>query len=312
MKIIFFGTPEFAAEHLKALVEAGIEILAVVTKPDKPQGRSLKVQPAAVKAMAEKIAPHIPVFQPEKCSSPEFIEVLKQFPADLYVVVAYGEIIKQPVIDLPPLGCINVHASLLPYYRGAAPMQRVLMNGETETGITIIQLVLKMDAGDVLYKRALPIPEAMTFPELEAALCTLGCECMLKVIDDFKRGAIQKEPQEHEKATFAKKIETAECQIDWKRPAQEIHNLVRAVIPSPGAFCFVKVRGEQKRLKILKSKRIESTSKTPGELISISKNEVAVACGRDALQLLEVQLEGSKAMPAGQFLSGVPHFEIVL
>jgi len=311
MKVIFFGTPDFAAEHLKILVEKGVEVLAVVTKPDKPQGRSLKMQPAAVKVMAEKILPHTPLFQPEKCSSPEFIEVLKQFPADLYVVVAYGEIIKQQVIDLPPLGCINVHASLLPYYRGAAPMQRVLLNGEKESGVTIIQLVLKMDAGDVLYKEAMPIPENMTFPEFEKELCQLGCKCMLKVIEDFKSGKVEKVPQDHSQATFAKKIETAECQIDWKKPALAIHNLVRAVTPSPGAFCFVMVRGEKKRLKVLRSTRVQDIHQAPGKVIIISKDEVAIACGEGALKLEEVQLEGSKAMPASQFLRGVPEFQVV-
>ncbi|HXF29776.1 MAG TPA: methionyl-tRNA formyltransferase, partial [Chlamydiales bacterium] len=165
MKIVFFGTPDFAARHLEALHQAGLEIVAIVTKPDKPVGRSLKIQPVPVKVMAEKLMPQVPLFQPEKCSTPEFIEILKKYPADLFAVVAYGEIIKQAVIDLPKFGCINVHASLLPAYRGAAPMQRCLMDGQKETGISIIQLILKMDAGDVLHYEKVAIAENMTFPE---------------------------------------------------------------------------------------------------------------------------------------------------
>ncbi|MDB6081012.1 MAG: Methionyl-tRNA formyltransferase [Chlamydiia bacterium] len=312
MKIVFFGTPEFAAKHLEMLLDVGVSVVAVVTKPDRPQGRSLKVQPTPVKMISQNRVPHVPIFQPEKCSSPEFVEILKGFQADLYVVVAYGEIIKQTVLDLPRLGCINVHASLLPYYRGAAPIQRVLMNGEPETGITIIQLVLKMDAGDMISREKLPITPNMTFPELEDVLCQLGCTSLLKVIRDFEQGRVTRVPQDHTLATFAEKILPEECLIDWVKPAKQIHNLIRAVTPSPGAWCYTMVRGQKKRLKVLRSFYEPDVKGVAGTLIQKSKDSLIVACGQGGVVLQEIQLEGKQAMSVADLLKGIPAHEISL
>lgn len=305
MKIVFFGTPEFAAKHLERLVSEKIDIVAIVTKPDKPQGRSQKLQPTPVKILAQKRIPHVPLFQPEKCSTAEFTEVLKGFQADLYVVVAYGEIIKQAVLDLPTFGCINVHASLLPRNRGAAPMQRVLMNGELETGISVIQLVLKMDAGDVLYEEKMKIPQNMTLPELEEALCEMGCSCLLKVIRDFEKGTSIKTPQDHTLASFAAKVTPEECFIDWAKPAFEIHNLVRGVTPHPGAWCHVFVRDQKKRLKVLRSEYDPEAKGVPGTCFQKTKESLEVYCGQGALILKELQLEGKQAMKTADLLRGI-------
>ena len=310
MKIVFFGTPVFAARHLEALVEQGIEVVAVVTKPDKPQGRNLVLQAPPVKTVAEKLLPQVPVFQPEKCSTPEFVEVLKAFQADLYVVVAYGEIIKQAVLDLPPLGSINVHASLLPFYRGAAPIQRCLINGEAETGISIIKLVLKMDAGDVVCMEKIPITPNTTFPELEEDLCTLGCKCLLKTIHNFEKGLLEGVPQDHNLATFASKITPEESQIDWRRSGIAIHNLIRGVTPHPGAWCNVLVRGQKKRLKILRSEYYPELNQMPGSVLGQGKNALAVACGEGGIWLKIVQLEGKQAMPITEVLKGISGNEI--
>jgi methionyl-tRNA formyltransferase len=309
MKIIFFGTPLFAAKVLEELAKLSIEIVAIVTKPDKPQGRSLKLQPPYVKLFAEKLLPGVPFFQPPKCSTAEFAEILRGFQADLFVVVAYGEIIKQEVLDIPRFGCINVHASLLPNYRGAAPIQRALMNGEKETGISIIQLVREMDAGDILHIEKVPIELDTTFTELEEMLCDAGSRSLLKVLQDFEKGTVSKTAQNHSLATFASKITPEECFIDWKRPALSIHNLIRAVTPHPGAWCFVSVRGQKKRIKILRSACDLDLKINPGVIHQEGKN-LAIGTSDGAIWLKEIQLEGKQAMPIHELLNGVPAKDI--
>ena len=305
MKIIFFGTPEFASRHLEALVQSGMNIVACVTKPDKPQGRNLRLAPPDVKVVSEKLLPHVPIFQPEKCSTPEFAELLRSFDADLFVVVAYGEIIKQHVLDIPKLGCINVHASLLPAYRGAAPMQRALMNGEKETGVSIIRLVLKMDAGDVICKEVLPLNESITLPELEEALCRLGCKALLEAIDKLARGSVCPEKQDESLVTYAEKITPEECQINWRRKAEEVHNLIRAVTPSPGAWCYVLHRGQKKRLKILSSERYRDIHQSPQSMLLLENGGLVVSCMTEGVSLLRVQLEGKQAMTIQELLRGI-------
>ena len=305
MKIIFFGTPDFAAHILADLVRAKIDVLAVVTKPDKPQGRSAKLIPPPVRQIAHSLLPSIPVYQPEKCSTPEFAAILRTLPADLYVVVAYGEIMRQDILDIPSHGCVNVHASLLPAYRGAAPIQRCLMNGESESGISIIRLVRKMDAGDIVCMEKIPIDENMTAPELESKLCALGSQLIQKVIVDIESGNACYTEQDHAKATFADKIVPEECAIDWKKPARDIHNLVRAVTPHPGAFCYVSLRGERKRMKVLRSQLHIAENFLPASLHLIQKSKLLVGCGVGALQVLELQVEGKPVMKAEDFLRGI-------
>jgi methionyl-tRNA formyltransferase len=307
MKIVYFGTPQFAAHVLQYLLDRGISVAAVITKPDKPKGRSGSPQPTPVKLIA--IEHHIPVYQPPLVSVPEFAETLQAFYADLFVVVAYGEIMKQHLLDMPKLGCINLHASLLPKYRGAAPIQHAIINGETETGVTIMHMVKKMDAGDMIQTVKVPIGPDTTYGELEENLCEAGCKALLETIHALEKGTAQRTPQDHEQATLAPKIELENCEIHWEWPAEKIHNLIRGVFPFPGAWCRVQLKGQLLRLKISKS-QIAKGSGPPGQILSYGKEGFIIACGEDALRLLEVQLEGKKSVKAEEFIRGVPREQI--
>jgi methionyl-tRNA formyltransferase len=306
MKIVFFGTPQFAADVLKYLIDHQVQVSAVITKPDRPKGRSGDPVPTPVKLVAQAHNPPLPVHQPELVSAPEFAETLRAYQADLFVVVAYGEIIKQHILDMPSKGCINVHASLLPKYRGAAPIQRSIIAGETETGVTIMYMVRKMDAGDIIQMVKVPIGPNMTHGELEKQLCDAGSIALLEVIQALEKGDVPHVEQDHSQATLAPKIELEDCEVLWNLPAQAIHNLVRGVNPHPGAWCYVKVGGQQKRLKIITTRVRDDHQGTPGEIISASKDGLIVACGKDSLQILQLQLEGKKAMPAEELLRGLP------
>lgn len=306
MKILFFGTPEFAAKTLELLLqslkETSTSIVAVVTRPDKAKGRSSAKVPTPVKEISLK--QHLPCYQPPKASDPEFIEELKKYEADLFVVVAYGEIVKQNLLNIPKLGCINVHASLLPKYRGAAPIERAIMNGEKETGVTIMQMVLKLDAGDIIRSVRVPIGENTTKEELKSALLDAGTKTLLQVIDDFKEMKIVKCPQDESQASYASKIELEDCEIHWEKEGVAIHNLIRAVTPSPGAWSYVMVKDEKKRLKILSSRYEGNLKGAPGTVLVFGKESIVVACGEGAIQILELQLEGKRPMSAKEFTSG--------
>lgn len=306
MKIIFFGTPPFAATTLSYLLDHGVNVVAVVTKPDRPKGRSGAPVSTPVKTIAHEKIPNIPVYQPEMASAPEFADTLRHYQADLFVVVAYGEIVRQHLLDMPRLGCINVHASLLPKYRGAAPIQRSIIEGEKITGVTIMHLVRKMDAGDIIKVVKTEIGPEMTAGELEQQLCGLGSQALLEVIHDLEKGIDVRIPQDHSQATHAAKIELEDCEIHWEWPADKIHNLVRGVNPEPGAWCTVTVRGEKKRLKIFKTKVVEEAHGLPGTLLFLDQTGPLIACGEQGLRLLEVQLEGKKLMKAADLLRGYP------
>lgn len=305
MKVVFFGTPEFSAKVLSFLLENGVDVVAVITKPDAAHGRSSQLIPTPVKQIATNYQPPIPCFQPAIVSDLDFAPTLEDFEPDLFVVVAYGEIIKQHLLDMPRLGCINLHVSLLPKYRGAAPIQRAIINGESKTGVTIMHMVKKMDAGDIIKQEELSIGINEAFPEIEQNLCKLGSRMLLAVIREFEKGPIQGIPQDHSLATLAPKIELVDCALDWHRPAIDLHNLIRAVTPEPCAWCMVSVRGEKKRLKIYSS-HIEERSGLPGSILGYGKEGLIVACGTQSLKLLEVQLEGKKAMPAEDLMRGIP------
>lgn len=304
MKIVFFGTSAFAARIFATLIEQNIEIVAVVTKPDKPKGRSLKFTPPPIKEVAQKLKADLPIHQPIRASTPEFAEILKNYKADLFVVVAYGEIIKTLLLQIPLLGCINVHASLLPKYRGASPIVRSLMNGEKETGISIIDMVLEMDAGDILEMVKVPIPESMTFGQLDQKLSEVGSLALLKVIHSLARGSITRTPQDHTQITFAHKLKAEEEEIKWSKTARELHNLIRALSPTPGAWCWLQVGTEKKRLKIKRSEVVPHAQGTPRQNLVLNKQEWIIACGQGGLRLLEVQLEGKKTMSVADFLRG--------
>lgn len=307
MKVIYFGTPAFAAETLTYLLENGIHIVAVVSKPDKPKGRSGSLVPTPVKLAAQAFDASLPIYQPEIVSCIEFEEILRKHQADFFVVVAYGEIIKQQLLDLPKKACINLHGSILPKYRGAAPIQRSIINGEKETGITIMHMVRKMDAGDMIKKEITPITPEMTFGELETVLCTLGKKALLDVLQNFDVYDQKKEPQKTEEVTFAPKIELEDCQVAWDQPAQSIHDLVRGVNPFPGAWTHVFIKGEKKLLKILKTRVVNHSHETPGLILNpqTPKENLIIACGDQALELVEIQLEGKKKMNSAEWTRGV-------
>ncbi len=310
MKVVFFGTPDFAADTLSYLVSQGIEICAVVTRPDRPKGRSGTPQPSSVKSRAVELLPNIPIYSPEKASTPEFVELLSSFHADLFIVAAYGEIVRQNLLNLPRLGCINLHASLLPKYRGAAPIQQAIIDGEIESGATIMHMVLKMDAGNIIKMVHVPITAEMTAGELEELICSQGSVALVEVIKDFAiHGRQEGIPQDESQVTMAPKIELEQCEINWQQPAAILHNLIRGVNPQPGAWCFVLWRGEKKRLKIFRSK-VALLQGTPGSILAADKEGILVACGIDALHLQEIQLEGKKRMPAAELLRGVQSHEI--
>ncbi len=303
MRIVFFGTSSFAAEVLKQLSRSNNTLVAVVTKPDRLQGRHLHSSFPPVKETA--LALSLPLFQPEKASDPAFVEQLLPFNADLFVVVAYGEIIKKNLLDMPRLGCINIHASLLPQFRGAAPMQRALMAGAEETGISIIAMTPEMDAGDILAIESIPVPQEMTLCDLEPQLQALSVKLLLRVIEQLDKGTLKRTPQDHSLATFAPKLTPEEEKIEWTRSAQEIHNQIRALSPTPGAWCQLKLGNELKRLKIKKSIIIPNETAPPGTFLSFGKEGWIIACGKGALKLLQVQLEGKKTMSAEEFTRGL-------
>ncbi len=297
MKIVFFGTPEMAAQILEPLVTK-VDIVAIVTKQDAAQGRSSKLIAPPVKEVATKLLPNVPIYQPAKCSTPEIIEILQGLKADLFVVVAYGEILSEALLAACPNGAINVHFSLLPKLRGAAPIQHAIINGDKVSGVSVIKLVKKMDAGDVLYAEPFDIPDTMTGGELGEALTKLGAKCLFKVLDDFEKGTVALTPQDHSQATIAPKITPELCRLDWKKPARELYNLVRALAPHPGAWCDVLVKGEKKRLKVFKAEVADDAS------------GLSVSCGNGFLRLLTIQLEGKPKMEASDFLRGTPASQI--
>lgn len=302
MRIVFFGTPAFAGHILLYLLKEKANIVAVVTRPDKPRGRSGRNLPSPVKIAAE--AHSIPILQPEKASTDEVVQSLALLSPDLFVVVAYGEILKNVILSIPKRGSINVHASLLPKYRGAAPIQRCLMSGEKETGVTIIEVAAQMDAGDMLGIAKMEIPQEMTAGELENALCELACSLLIDVIKKIENGAVQKMRQNSAQVTFAPKITPADRPIDWKRSAIEIHNQIRALSPEPGAYTHIQIGNERKQLTIKKSQPLPDFQGSPGMTIPHQVKWI-IGCGSGALALLEVQLEGKKAMRAQEFIRGM-------
>jgi methionyl-tRNA formyltransferase len=301
-RIVFFGTPLFAAQCLEALVEAGVPIVGIVTQPDRPKGRSGQPTPSEVKVVAEAKLKDVPVFQPAKSSHAGFLAELKALTADLYVVVAFGQILPQSLLDIPLLGCINVHASLLPKYRGAAPMQRALMHGEKETGVAIQKMVKELDAGNVIASSKIEVPEETTFGELYQALCDLSKPLLLSVLREYAGGVPSATVQDSSQVTFAPKILPEETLIHWEKGARDLHNQIRALSPRPGAWCWVELNGEKKRLKVFRTKVVPQSSLV-GEVLQ--PKELIVGCGSEALQLLEVQPEGKGRMRGPDWARGL-------
>ncbi len=300
MKIIFFGTPVFAAEILEYLLDNKIDVLAVVTQPDKTNKNRVHIP--AIKKIAEKF-PEIDIYQPEKASDPDFIQSLKKYKADLFVVVAYGQILKQELLDIPKLDCINIHASLLPKYRGANPIRRAIEKGEDTTGVTIMKMVKKMDAGDMIRTKEVEISDNMDFGALEEKLIEISKPLLLEVIKDYEKDRVQFTTQDESGVTFAKKYTYEEMQLDWNKDAKDNFNLIRALSPKPGAFIKILINDQTKILKILKTKI--SDNFLPPKKIDIQKDALFIGCKDRSLKILEVQLEGKKRMKAADFIRGI-------
>jgi methionyl-tRNA formyltransferase len=300
--IVFFGTPNFGAHLLDYLLESKVPVVGIVTQPDRPKGRSLQLTASPVKEIWKEKLSNVALWQPEKCSNPDFLIDIANVKADLYVVVAFGQILPKKLLDIPQLGCINVHASLLPKYRGAAPIQHSLLNGEEESGIAIQKMVKELDAGDVIEAKKIKIPPEMTYGELEKALCELAKPMLLDVLKRYGRAVPDAIAQDVSQVTYAPKPKPEEAEIDWSKPATVLHNMIRAFNPRPGAWTWILLNGERKRLKIWRSK-VSSFQGISGELLS--SQQVIVGCGADSLILEEVQLEGKPRMAAADWLRGI-------
>lgn len=301
MRIVFMGTPDFAVGSLQALCESGKhEILAVVTQPDRPKGRGNKLLQTPVKEYA--LAQGLTVYQPQKVKTPEFVELLHELQPELIVVAAFGQFLSKEILELPKYGCINVHASLLPKYRGAAPIQYAIIKGEKESGVTIMQMDIGMDTGAMLDKVVVPIAENTTMGELHDALREKGAALLLQVIDKIAAGTAVAEPQDNEQATYATLLDRSMEHIDWSKTAQEVHNLIRGFNPAPSTFTKLP---NGKSLKIWGSKMTaKSSAAAAGTVIETSKHSFFVACGEGVLEITEVQPESKKRMPAQVFLNG--------
>jgi methionyl-tRNA formyltransferase len=298
MRTIFLGTPEFAVPSLRALASAGHGIVAVFTQPDRPKGRGNLLAESPVKQTARELG--APIHQPERIRRPESVALLKELAPDIMVVVGYGQIIPQTIIDIPRHGILNVHASLLPKYRGAAPIQWAIANGETRTGVTIMQIDAGLDTGDMLLKADLAIGPQETAPELSARLAPLGADLLLQVIVQIEAGTVVREKQDDIAATYAPILKREDGLIDWNRPAQEIYNRLRGFTPWPSAYTTF--RGQQ--LSVLRARLADGNGLPPGRLYSVRKALFA-ACGHNtALELVELQPAGKKRMAAESFLNG--------
>lgn len=301
MRIVFMGTPDFAVGSLQALCESGKhEILAVVTQPDRPKGRGNKLLQTPVKEYA--LAQGLTVYQPQKVKTPEFVELLHELQPELIVVAAFGQFLSKEILELPKYGCINVHASLLPKYRGAAPIQYAIIKGEKESGVTIMQMDIGMDTGAMLDKVVVPIEENTTMGELHYALREQGAALLLQVIDKIAAGTAVAEPQDNEQATYATLLDRSMEHIDWSKTAQEVHNLIRGFNPAPSTFTKLP---NGKGLKIWGSKMTDKNSAAAaGTVIETGKHSFFVACGEGVLEITEVQPESKKRMPAQVFVNG--------
>ena len=324
LRIIFMGTAELSCASLEKLSrDEKFSVQAVVTQPDKPKGRDLKLTPSPVKVLAQKL--NLPVLQPLKARDENFISELRALAPDLIVVIAYGQILPQSILDLPRHGCLNVHTSLLPKYRGAAPIQWAIANGDAETGVTVMKMDAGLDTGPILSLRRTPILPSDDSQVLHDRLALLGAELLVETIPDFVAGKIQPQPQPAEGSTYAAKIKKEDGQIDWSQPAEKIWNRLRAFTPWPGAFtfwsagqtlgtdaassqCTGRVPGAPQKLQLLKIWKAEVVDKNgrPGEVLSADKTGIVVACGEKALRILELQREGGKRLTVEQFLAGFP------
>lgn len=300
MRIVFMGTPQFAVASLEALVQSGHEVVGVVSQPDKPKGRGHKMAFPPVKEYA--LSQDIQVYQPETLRDNAFLPVLQELYPDLIVVVAYGKMLPQYILDYPKHGCINVHASLLPKYRGAAPIQKCIMEGETETGITTMYMEKGMDTGDMLERCVTSIDTNETASSLHDRLAKMGAELLISTIKAIETGEITREKQDDSKSCYAPMIDKKTALIDWQHSAESINNLIRSMNAWPLAYTYY----NDKMMKIASAKVLENhTNAQPGQVMGYSKGEgLSIACGEGAIRVLEVQFEGKRMMNIDDYMQG--------
>jgi len=297
------GTAELACASLRALRRPEeFQVIAAVSQPDKPRGRELKLQPTPVKAVA--LAENLPVLQPARARDPAFLEQLRELQPDLVVVAAYGQILPQGLLDIPRHGCLNVHTSLLPRHRGAAPIQWAILEDDPETGVTIMRMEAGLDTGPMLATVTTPIDATDNAQTLHDRLAALGAELLVKTIPDYVRGAIVPQPQPAEGATYARKITREDGVIDWKQPARVLWNRVRALVPWPGSHTFFPGAPKPRLIKIWRAELEPAPDGVPGEILRADKTGIVVRCGQQALRIVELQQEGGRRLTAQEFLAG--------
>ncbi|MEH2510961.1 methionyl-tRNA formyltransferase [Nitrobacteraceae bacterium AZCC 1564] len=300
LRLIFMGTPDFAVPTLLALADHGHEIVAVYTRAPKPAGRGMKLQATPVEVEARRLG--IPVLTPKTLRAPEAEAEFRAHNADAAVVVAYGMILPQSILDAVPLGCFNLHASLLPRWRGAAPINRAIMAGDAESGVMVMKVDVGLDTGDVAMAERLPITDNMTAQDLHDALAPLGADLMVRAIGALARGGLQFTKQSEQGVTYAAKIDKLEARIDWTKPANEVLRHIHGLSPFPGAWFELPLEGEAVRVKVLRC-QLAKGSGAPGELLD---DQLTIACGENAIRLLDVQRAGKQPMKAPEFLRGTP------
>lgn len=301
MRILFMGTPDFAVASLRALVEAGHEICGVFTQPDKPKNRGHKMTPPPVKEYA--LTQNLPVFQPLKMKDGTALAIVQELKPELIVVAAYGRILPEEILQAAPYGAINVHSSILPQYRGAAPINWAILNGETVTGDTIMYMAKELDAGDIIRCAETAIDPDEDAQELTARLAELGAKTLVDVVADMGRGTVARTPQDHSRSTYAPMLDKSLSPMDFKRSAQALHNQVRGLIPWPCAT--MELQG--KTVKVFRTQVGEETAAAPGTIVAADKRGIAVACGDGrVLRITELQPEGGKRMAAAAYLAGHP------
>ena len=302
MRIVYMGTPDFSVAALEALIKAGHEVTAVVTQPDKAKGRSKELQMSPVKECALKYG--IPVFQPVKIRTPEAVEQLRTYEADVFVVAAFGQILSEEILTMPKYGCINIHASLLPKYRGAAPIQRAIIDGEKETGITIMQMDKGIDTGDILFQKKVTITQEETGESLFDKLAAVGAELIVEALPRIEKGEVKPVRQKEAESSYAGMLDKAMGHIDWSRSAREVDCLIRGMISWPGAYTYY----HGKTLKIWKEQPDDLTENTekyePGMIVKVAKDSFWVKTAEGCIRVWEVQLEGKKRMAVKDFLLG--------
>ena len=299
MRVIFMGTPDFAVPSLEALLTKH-EVVLVVTQPDKPKGRGKKMVPTPVKACA--LEHGIPVLQPEKVKEPEFVEQLRSYEPDLIAVTAFGQILSEPILEMPKYGCINVHGSLLPKYRGAAPMQWSIIDGEKVTGITTMYMAKGLDSGDMLLKAEVEITDEDTFATIHDKMAVTGANLLLDTLDQLEAGTLERIPQDHDAATYAPMITKETGHIDWSKNRQDIINLIRGLNPVPAAYTIY----EEEVLKIFGAviSDVQADDAANGEIVAVVKKGFVVKCGDGCLRITEVQARGGKRMMTDAYLRG--------